>query len=105
MRRAGEEFFTILAANIQSDPSLSRFMLGMDLKVTTGSQEIVDFLTVAQANLGITSSGEIPNYTNLSRGRGIFASRSHFILEGLQLGNTGLDNLKNSSLTASLNFK
>ena len=46
---------------------------------------MASFLSIGQANTGITGSGELPTYTNLSRGLGIFGSKAQTIILGLGL--------------------
>lgn len=101
----GLEFFNLLANNLETDPEMDRFFLGIDYFLQSGGQEIQDFLSVSQANLGITSSGDIPVYSNLSEGRGIFGSRASITLSNLQLTGTSIEALKSSDITAPLNFR
>jgi hypothetical protein len=98
-------FFTFLGNNIEADPQINRIFLNIDIYYYGGGEEIKDYLTVSNANLGITSSGDVPVYSNLSRGRGIFSSRSATVIENVQLTRDTEELLKTNPLTADLNFQ
>lgn len=101
----GQEFYELLASNIDVVEGAKRYFLGIDYRLSVGGEEIQDFLNVAQANLGITSSGEIPNFSNLSRGRGLFSSRSHIDVLDIQLRGETQDLLRTNPITEALNFQ
>lgn len=98
-------FFTFMKTSLKEDISITRYIEGIDFLVYSGDKNLADFLKISQANNGITSSGEIPVYTNLSRGLGIFGSKAIMKLEGLALNPTTFDKLKNNALTKGLNFQ
>ena len=104
-RLESNAFFTFLSNNLEVDPQVKRIFLNVDIYYYGGGIEIQDYLTVSNANLGITSSGDVPVYSNLSRGRGIFSSRSTTIIENIQLTRDTEELLKTSPLTADLNFQ
>ena len=101
----GTQFYTFLAANLSTENISARFLNGIDYKITAVGQEFAQIATVAQANLGITSSGEVPTYTNLSEGRGIFTSRQVSQLLDRQLTPRALDSLRNGRITRALRFQ
>ena len=101
----GEEFYRFLGSALSPRNGVQRFFEGFDLLVAAGGQEMVDLLTVQQANTGITSAQLIPIYTNLSRGRGIFSSRSTAIRRGLELNSSSQDSLRNGIFTRQLGFQ
>ncbi|KAA3637289.1 MAG: hypothetical protein DWQ02_07010, partial [Bacteroidetes bacterium] len=98
------EFFQFLSETIEEDPNVVRKNLRIDISIVGGGQEFQEYLTIADANLGITSSNQIPVYTNLSRGYGIFTSRGTALREGLFLTPTALDTLETGMYTKLLNF-
>ncbi len=100
----GIDFYTFMASNIEEDPTAVRLFLNVELIILSGGIEIQEFLNVAQANLGITSSQDIPAYTNLSEGRGLFSSRHRFQRDPVVLANTTLDSLTEGQFTKHLNF-
>ena len=68
-------------------------------------QELGEFIKIAQANSGITATQDIPTYTNLSEGIGVFTSRNVANYTGFGLTDATLDSLKNGSITGHLNFQ
>ena len=102
---SGKEFFIFLSNNLTADPNIRRTFRGMDVVVDAGGQEILDYTRVGQANLGITASQEIPFYTNISEGRGIFSSRNRKVKTGILLTEVAKDSLVNGIFTKQLNFK
>ncbi len=100
----GIQFFSFIAGAIDTDDSIERVFEDIDLVLDSGSSEIKDFIRISEANLGITSSQDVPTFTNLSEGRGIFASLYREVKENVQLTNKTLDSLKTGSITGNLNF-
>jgi len=100
----GLQFYSFLAGSILADEDTERVFENVDLILDSGSAEIKDFIRVSEANLGITSSQDIPTFTNLSEGRGIFGSLYREVKENIQLNNRTLDSLKMGSITRDLNF-
>ncbi len=103
--RLGREFYVFLDNNLQPDPNVRRTFRGIDVVIDAGGEEILDYTRVGQANLGITASQEIPFYTNLSEGRGIFSSRNRQVEKGVLLSPIAKDSLVNGVFTKDLNFK
>jgi len=104
----GEEFYTSVSANIDEDPDATRIFKSIDVIVWCGGKELEEYVKVALANTGITSTQDIPIYSNLlpkGVGKGIFTSRNVSINAGFGLTNQSLDSLKNGSVTKHLNFK
>jgi hypothetical protein len=104
-RRNAKEFYTFLSTNIPVNGSATRFFKDFDIEVTAGGQELIDFQNVGIANIGITGSQSIPNYTNIENGLGIFTSRNKTVLRGVKLNDQSLDLLKTGEVTKSLNFR
>lgn len=104
-RQDGVEFYTKLASNLEEDSNLERRFRGCDVIIVAGNAELQEYLRVGQANLGITSTQDVPIYTNLSEGRGIFASRFTTKLEEVKLTPKSLELLANGSITKALNFR
>jgi hypothetical protein len=96
---------SVIPANDPAKPVTRRFD-NITLKIVSGGVAIKDYISIGQINLGITSSGEIPVYSNLSNGaRGLFSSRATFVREGMAITNTSMDSLRNGIYTRQLNFK
>jgi hypothetical protein len=101
----GESFYIWLKANIPEDPQVKRFVTSADIILTSGGPEILNYLTVGQANLGITSSGEIPVYSNIQNGgRGIFSSKTRLVRKNIIFSPVTQDSIQNGVYTKKLNF-
>lgn len=102
----GQEFYGFMAGAIgETDPSTIRRMSTIDVKYVVGGEVFADFRRVLQANAGITGAEDaIPNFTNLSEGRGLFSSRNILIEEGFQLNGESIDSLISNQMTKDLNF-
>ena len=70
-----KRFFQFIGGNVPATPNVKKFE-SIEMVITAAGQEMADFLQVSQANLGITSTAQVPSYSNLSEGKGIFSSRS-----------------------------
>jgi hypothetical protein len=101
----GVDFYNTVKSKIQADIEATRHFDSLDIIVWAGGKELATFIKITQANTGITSTQDIPEYTNLSEGVGIFSSRNVSYYTGFQLSNQSLDSLKNSSITKTLNFQ
>ncbi len=101
----GAEFYNSISANIEVDPSAIRLFESIDIIVWCGGKELQEYITILGANDGITSTQDIPLYTNLSEGRGIFTSRNLSNNVDFGLTNASLDSLKNGTITGDLNFQ
>ena len=101
----GIEFYRFLSANIEVDANLQRVLTTIDIRIDAGGEELFNYINVGQANTGITSSQIIPNYTNLSSGLGIFASRNTFLETGFVLDGQTRTVLQENELTRDLNFR
>jgi len=101
----GINFFAFLAGAIEIDDSVERIFENIDLELISGGEEIKEYIRIGEANLGITSSQDVPTYTNLSEGRGLFSSLYREVKENISLTNTSLDSLKEGSITGALNFE
>jgi len=102
----GITFYEFLAAELDADPTLARFLTGVDVFVRSGGQELYEFRRVLQANSRITGvGGDIPQYTNLSEGIGILTSSNSARIFDYDLHPISLDSLQNGHITEDLNFQ
>lgn len=104
LSKPGTEFFEVLANSIPEDETLNRFFQGIDVEIISGGEALEKYINVALANSGITGSQEIPSYTNLSEGLGIFSSINYLVTKNYLLTATTRDSLRNGSITGHLNF-
>lgn len=102
--RSGD-FFQFMASNLPVLTSGVRFFEGIDIGLVAAGEAFLELSKIGQANLGITSANEVPIYTNLSEGRGIFSSKASALRENLSLGPVALDSLRNGIFTRDLGFQ
>lgn len=100
-----QEFYEILANNIEVDSDIVRFFTGCTVRIVSGGEDFEKYVTVVQANTGITGSTEPPTFTNLSEGLGVFSSRNIIEVEGILLSNPTMEEIRTNELTAPLNFQ
>lgn len=100
------EFYSLLAGALVADPSITRQERGASFTLVSASIEIADYIRIGQANLGITSSGEVPVYEgSLSYGLGLFASRFTELRDELVLSQVTRDSLSFGPVTGNLGFQ
>ncbi|MEM1217386.1 MAG: hypothetical protein AAGH79_00665 [Bacteroidota bacterium] len=105
LKVSGQEFYAFLAQSIQPDNDKIRFLQGMDLVISGGGEAVKSFIDISLANTGITSAQEIPVFSNLSEGLGIFSSVADTSVVNLTLTNASRDSLITGSITSELNFQ
>ncbi len=71
-----KQFYNVVESNLNKDPDIIRPVdsLKINAIITGGTEELYNYLEVNQPASGIVQKN--PDYTNLSNGKGIFASRS-----------------------------
>ena len=84
---------------------MRRVYRGLDFVIDAGGEDLWNYIQVGNANTGITSAQEIPRYTNISEGLGLFSSRSSLVAEGYGIHQRTRDSLIDGSITAHLNFE
>jgi hypothetical protein len=105
VEKTGLEFYQFLKGNLQENIGLRRIFLGTDLVIINGGAELEKFISVSQANSGLSGAQELPVFTNLSEGRGIFSSRNFLVTKNVQLTSESRDSLRFGIYTKSLNFQ
>ena len=101
----GINFYSFLSGTITADPEIERRVGDVDLILDSGGQEILDLNRVSGANLGITSSQDVPFYSNISEGRGVFSSKHTATIVELPLKSGTIDSIVGGTITRDLNFK
>ena len=101
----GIQFYEFLKANITENSNVQRVLRTIDIRIDAGGEELFNYINVGQANTGITSAQVIPNYTNLSNGLGIFASRNTLLETGFVIDSATKERLRDSEITRDLNFR
>jgi len=102
---AGRDFFIFLQNALTPDDNITRRFLSFDLKVRAVGKELKNYTDILNSNLGITSSQQIPTYTNMSNGYGIFTSINTTEMKGFYLSDKTLDSLSRGIYTKNLNFE
>lgn len=101
----GAEFIAFLGGSgLIESPAISRRIENIDITISAGGKEFYDFVQLILANSGVTSSQEVPEYSNLSEGRGLFSSRNSRTFTGFSLTTETIQDLNNNNLTSDLNF-
>ena len=101
----GVEFYKSINGQIEDNSEATRLIGKVDIILWAGGQELEEYITIALANTGITSTQDFPEYTNLSEGKGIFTSRNFSDNMDYGLHNQTLDSLRSGSITGHLNFQ
>lgn len=101
----GRAFYEFLKSNLTEDPKISRFLKFASVEIASGGLELRDYINIVQANLGITSSGEIPSYTNVNNGIGLFSSRTSVRRDNVSFALMTRDSIANGIITKNLNFR
>jgi hypothetical protein len=103
-KKPGLEFYRHLANNIPENATLKRVFTGIDIEIIGGDEYVKNYINASLANTGITASQDIPTYSNMSEGKGIFGSITKFKKLGFILTDKSRDSLKAGYLTRNLNF-
>ncbi|HPG06970.1 MAG TPA: hypothetical protein P5275_10655 [Saprospiraceae bacterium] len=100
----GEAFYQDLAGKLVPLPDGSRTLSGIYLVVVGGSAAYVELQQVLQAGQGITGIQNIPAYSNVEGGLGVFTSRYTSNNGPFQLTGESLDSLQYGTYTRLLGF-
>ncbi len=101
----GRAFYEFLKSSLTVDPLINRFLKSGSIEIISGGEEIKNYVSIVQANIGITSSGEFPTYTNIKNGVGLFSSRTRLLRENINFANPTRDSISNGIITRDLNFR
>ncbi len=101
----GKDFYVFLQSNLDENLNITRKFESFDLIVRGVGKELKEYIQVLDANLGITSSQQIPTYTNMTNGYGIFTSVNTRILHDFHLSKETRDSLRVGKFTRDLNFE
>lgn len=100
-----KEFFTFLGSTIPVEDDKVRQFKHFEFRVIAVGQELSDYIAIGGANLGITASQEIPQYSNLSEGLGVFSSKWEISIDNLRVIEPTLDSIIGGVFTKHLNFE
>ncbi|MBV6471943.1 MAG: hypothetical protein JPMHGGIA_00194 [Saprospiraceae bacterium] len=100
----GSSLYNVLHDQLQPATGIERYLQKLEFVLTGGGPELKEYFDVLNANTGITASQEIPRYTNLSHGFGIFSSK-FTVVKSINPEPPTLDSIQAHPLTRDLNFK
>jgi hypothetical protein len=100
----GDEFYKFVAGALQNAPDVKRRFRYIDFRVTGANESYYEYNQVNKVNTGITSAQLIPNFTNMSEGFGLFASR-HSVEQRHGLKLASRDSLIQGIYTRHLKFQ
>ncbi len=100
----GDEFFSFIASEFDENPNVERQLIQLDIRITSYGDEIGQYLDIINANSGITSAQEVPIFTNIENGYGLFSSTSETVATNLAVSDQTLDELYNGEITGNLSF-
>lgn len=88
-----DDFFRFIGDRIPIDSSMERRALqtSMDFIFTTGAEDFYIYYTANQSSSSLSES--VPDFTNLSEGRGVFSSRNTNIFDRIKLNSASIDSL------------
>lgn len=104
----GEYILRAIAAGIPANDAVYREFnetKGMQFRFGAGGIELANYINSKLAQSGITSNEALPPYTNIQNGVGLLSSRYFKNVDGVLLGDKGLDTLSCSPITSGLKFK
>ncbi len=99
-----EEFFQFVAGALEPLANGARRFVSLDFHITAAGAEFAELQRIVQANSGITSSNQLPVYSNISEGLGIFSSRARLDITDITLASVSIDSLVNGIYTRDLSF-
>lgn len=101
---SGRSFYDFIRSRLDPLPNLQRQLIGLTIYITSYGEEIADYVEIINANSGITSSQEVPRYSNIDGGYGLFSSTKVQSLSNLRLSNESLKELYDGEITGNLGF-
>lgn len=99
---SGYKLLNSLANNITENSNIVRYDDTCALVIWAAGEEFIRYNEVNAPSLSIVE--ERPTYTNVSNGLGLVSCRYYYRYPRVMLNKSGVDSLKNSSITKKLNF-
>ena len=95
----GQTIFRFLGSNIKVDPTVTRSVVGCDFILTAGTQDFYDYIQVNQPS---NTVNYIPEFSNLSEGKGLFTCRINSSVTNVSFNDLTLDSLYNGFYTKKI---
>jgi hypothetical protein len=105
LRLNGEDFYKFLSSAIEVNEKIKRRFSSFDITVRGVGKELKEFIDILHFDSGITSSQQLPTYSNMSYGYGVFSSQNSGKSSGFLLDEIARDSLKIGVYTKRLNFE
>jgi hypothetical protein len=105
LRLGGEDFYKFIGTAIEPDENILRRFSGFDITVRGVGKELKEFIDILHFDSGITSSQQLPTYSNMSYGYGVFSSQNSVKSSGFLLDEIARDSLRIGVYTKRLNFE
>lgn len=97
-------FYRFLGENLEENGNIVRRFESFDVQVSAAGEEVLELRNLQNANSGITSSGALPRYSNITGGFGIITSNTTTLKEGIGFDGGSVDSLRDGRFTRDLNF-
>lgn len=103
----GRVLYSEIRNKIAIDPTKQRKINSrnvLEFTLYSGGQEFYNYILVKSAQSGITSGNDLPIYTNIENGLGIFSSRTSVKVGNVGMSGISVDSLVAGTKTKDLNF-
>ena len=101
---SGGEFYPYINERVPEDPNvLRRIFRGIDLILDVGSDDLKTYIEVSKPSSGVVQN--LPDFTNIENGRGIFTSRFQAVRTDFMLNTNSIEELCEGKYTGSKKFK
>lgn len=100
-----QSFYQTLANQLDPDAQVIRRFSHYDVEVIYSGVELIDFRRIALANGGLSGSLELPPYSTIENGNGIFSSKRTLLAKDFIVDPKTRDSLALGQITGHLNFK
>ncbi|HKR05493.1 MAG TPA: hypothetical protein VJY62_12735 [Bacteroidia bacterium] len=97
-----DDFYNFVKQNVSPNPSVERRIGTLDFIFTVASNEFYTYIQVNKPPTGVNQN--IPQYTNIDEGLGIFSSRLKQYFRNFEMNPISKDSLIEGSITGDLQF-
>lgn len=94
-----------LAAELEVDRNITRSLDSLYMTVYGYGKDFQDYLLLDESNDGITASSEVPVYSNITNGYGLFTGRSKLVDGPFFLNGESMIEIRNNDIVVDLNFR
>jgi Icc-related predicted phosphoesterase len=104
----GRSLYGTLQQNLSVNSNLRRRadpVDALEFYLYAGGEEFYNYTLVKSAQSGISTGSDLPIYTNINNGLGIFSSRTYSLAKNVSLNHLSSDSLLYGTRTKALNFQ